>query len=211
MAFISARWLNQKDLEGCDELCTRPGAAEPRAAAPWTGVESEFFSPVIAAIGRPRADGRGRPRCGAPHASADAVERNERCLHTDQSFVRPTRRSEGDPLLVRRLKSAVLDGPRFDAAEADIARELGLSGRTLRRRLRELGTTYAETLAEARFAFAKGCLADASLTIGDVADRAGYSDVSNFRIAFKRWASCSPRMFRAGLGLNPDPAGSTEP
>lgn len=212
MAFTSARWPNPTDLAGCDELCIRPAAAEPRAAAAWRIVESDSSSPVMAAIGHPpRADGRRRRRPDAPIASADAVKRTERCSYTDRSFVPPTRRSETDPLLVRRLKSAVLDGPRFDAAESDIARELGLSGRTLRRRLRELGTTYAETLAEARFAFAKRCLADASLTICDVADRAGYSEVSNFRIAFKRWANCSPHMFRAELGLKPDPAGSTEP
>lgn len=106
-----------------------------------------------------------------------------------------------DPPLVRRLKEVVLTGPRFDAAEADVARELGLSGRTLRRRLRELGTTYAWTLAEIRFAFAKRCLADPGLTIGEVADRAGYTEVSNFRCAFKRWANCSPQTFRNSLGV----------
>ncbi|MHA0333470.1 helix-turn-helix domain-containing protein [Sphingomonas aquatilis] len=106
-----------------------------------------------------------------------------------------------DPPLVRRLKELVLTGPRFDAAEADVARELGLSGRTLRRRLRELGTTYAWTLTEIRFAFAKRCLADPRLTIGEVADRAGYTEVSNFRCAFKRWANCSPQTFRNSLGL----------
>lgn len=112
-----------------------------------------------------------------------------------------------DPPLVRRLKRIVLTGPRFDAAESDIARELGLSGRTLRRRLHELGTTYADTLAQVRFAFARHCLADRSLTICDVADRLGYTEVSNFRNAFKRWASCSPRAFRAGLGLGDDGGG----
>lgn len=204
MAFTSGGWPNPTDLAGCDELCIRPAAAEPRAAPHWRIVGIDSSSPFMAAIEHPRADGRRRPRSEAPIASADAVKITERCSHTDQSFVPPTRGSEWDPVLVRRLKSAVLDGPRFDAAEADIARELGLSGRTLRRRLRELGTTYAEILAEARFAFAKRCLADASLTICDVADRAGYSEVSNFRIAFKRWANCSPHMFRAELGLNPN-------
>ena len=211
MAFTSARWPVPTDLAGCDELPIRPPAVESRTFAPWRIVESDSLSLVMAAIGHLRADGLERPRSGAPAATGDAEEGTERCSRTDRSCVPPTRRSEGDPLLVRRLKSAVLDGPRFDAAEADIARELGLSGRTLRRRLRELGTTYAKTLADARFAFAKRCLADASLTICDVADRAGYSEVSNFRIAFKRWASCSPRMFRARLGLNPDTVGSPKP
>ena len=106
-----------------------------------------------------------------------------------------------DPQLVRRLKQAILNGPRFDAAEADIARDLGLSARTLRRRLHCLGTSYAQTIAEVRFAFAKQCLADPQLTIGDVADRAGYTEVSNFRNAFKRWAHVSPQAFRTLMGL----------
>ncbi|MFS0850683.1 MULTISPECIES: helix-turn-helix domain-containing protein [Novosphingobium] len=116
-------------------------------------------------------------------------------VHSAASLVEPGK----EPLLVRRLKAAVLSGPRFDASEADIARELGFSARTLRRRLHALGTTYALTIAQVRFEFAKQCLADPMLTIGDVADRAGYTEVSNFRNAFKRWADCSPQTFRETL------------
>ncbi|HCW59757.1 hypothetical protein CA262_14370 [Sphingobium sp. GW456-12-10-14-TSB1] len=106
-----------------------------------------------------------------------------------------------DAFLIRRLKQAILNGPRFDAAEADIARDLGLSARTLRRRLHCLETSYAQIIAEVRFAFAKQCLSDPQLTIGDVADRAGYTEVSNFRNAFKRWAHVSPQAFRDLIGL----------
>lgn len=119
----------------------------------------------------------------------------------DQSAPQAVSLETNDPPLVRKLKSAVLAGPRFHAAEADLARELGLSSRTLRRRLRGLGTTYANILAEVRFAFAKRCLADVTLTISEVADRVGYTEVSNFRCAFKRWANRSPREFRAELAV----------
>lgn len=104
-----------------------------------------------------------------------------------------------DPALVRRLKQAILNGPRFDAAQVDVARDLGLSARTLRRRLRSLGTTYAQTIEEVRFAFAIQCLADPMLTIDDVADRVGYTEVSNFRHAFKRWSRIAPQAFRDAI------------
>lgn len=107
-----------------------------------------------------------------------------------------------DPALLRRLKTAILAGPRFNASEADIAGELGLSARTLRRRLYELNTSYAGTLARVRFAFARHCLADGRLTIAEVADRVGYTEASNFRVAFKRWANCSPQEFRDSLGIH---------
>lgn len=141
-----------------------------------------------------------RPRGSGGQSSRSCHTESQAAAFRDQDAP-PPHECLRDPPLIRRVKAAVLTGPRFDAAEADIARELGLSGRTLRRRLRDSGTTYAQTLAEVRFAFAKRCLSDPALTICEVADLAGYSEVSNFRNAFKRWSNCSPRVFREGLGL----------
>lgn len=105
-----------------------------------------------------------------------------------------------DPAFIRKVKKAFISAPRFEICEADIARSMGLSARTLRRRLQSFGTSYTRTIAQARFAIAKQCLSDPLLTIYDVAERVGYSEVSNFGIAFKRWAGCSPQAFRQRLG-----------
>lgn len=95
---------------------------------------------------------------------------------------------------------------RFPKIE-EIARRLGMSPRTLRRRLVAEGVSYASLLNETRAAIAKTYLRDSLLTIEDIADRVGYSDASNFRQAFHNWMGMSPshyrRTYRSG-GSNPD-------
>lgn len=84
---------------------------------------------------------------------------------------------------------------RFQKIE-DIARKLGMSPRTLRRRLVAEGVSYAGVLNETRAAVAKTYLRDSLLTIEDIADRVGYSDSSNFRHAFYNWMGMTPSQYR---------------
>jgi len=77
-----------------------------------------------------------------------------------------------------------------------VARELGLSGRTLQRRLREEGTTFAEVLDDLRRGMAEAYLADPRISIGEVSYLLGFSEQSAFQRAFKRWTGRTPRGFR---------------
>lgn len=78
----------------------------------------------------------------------------------------------------------------------EVARELALSPRTLRRRLTEHGLSYAELVTAERKSRALVLLRSDLMSIEDVCTKLGYSDVSTFARAFKRWVGCSPASYR---------------
>ncbi len=73
-----------------------------------------------------------------------------------------------------------------------VARELGMSSRTLARRLGEAGTSYQEVLSNFRKALAERYLKKSNMSQSEIAYLLGYSDVSSFASAFKRWTGQSP-------------------
>jgi AraC-like DNA-binding protein len=73
---------------------------------------------------------------------------------------------------------------------------VGLSVRTLQRRLAAAGTSHDLLIAEARFVMATEFLAESDAKILDLALDLGYSDHANFTRAFRRWAGCSPQEYR---------------
>ena len=77
----------------------------------------------------------------------------------------------------------------------ELARELNMSTRTLRRRLTEAGTSYRDLLDEVREALAEELLSGTPLSVSDVAIRLGYSEASTFIHAFKRWKGVTPAVF----------------
>lgn len=83
------------------------------------------------------------------------------------------------------------------APAAAVAAGLGLSERTLRRRLAAAGTSYSELLDEVRATLA-GELLDSQLTVDDVALRLGYAEASSFIHAHRRWTGRTPRQRTAG-------------
>jgi AraC-like DNA-binding protein len=78
-----------------------------------------------------------------------------------------------------------------------IAAELALSTRSLQRRLREEGTSFAEVIDGLRHDKAQLLLRDPNLAVYEVAYLLGYSDPSTFHRAFRRWEGTSPSRFRA--------------
>ena len=78
----------------------------------------------------------------------------------------------------------------------DYAELLGISERTLQRRLLSAGTSYKKLLDQARFEVARERLAKQNTSVTDLAFDLGYGELGNFTRAFKRWAGVSPRQFR---------------
>ncbi|MBT0587250.1 AraC family transcriptional regulator [Alteromonas oceanisediminis] len=78
---------------------------------------------------------------------------------------------------------------------SQIAASLNLSSRTLHRYLRAEGTQFKHIVDETLCALAQQYLREHGETIKSVAYRLGYSDVANFRRAFKRWMGVSPQQF----------------
>jgi AraC-like DNA-binding protein/2-polyprenyl-3-methyl-5-hydroxy-6-metoxy-1,4-benzoquinol methylase len=104
------------------------------------------------------------------------------------------------PPLSQRVRDLVADhyqGTKPPMEE--VARKLSLSGRSLRRRLSEEGTSYASLLEEAFAEVARRKLSDPSARIQEVAHRMGFSEASAFHRAFKRAIGVTPAQFREGL------------
>jgi AraC-like DNA-binding protein len=77
-----------------------------------------------------------------------------------------------------------------------VARALGLSARSLRRRLYDEGVSY-NTIAEGALAtLAKQLLSDDARSIQETAYTMGFSDPSAFYRAFKRWTGTTPKTYR---------------
>jgi len=86
------------------------------------------------------------------------------------------------------------------------AASLGMSPRTLQRRLRDEGTSFRKVHDDARREIASDFLADPSFSISEVADRLGFGDVSAFDTAFKRWTRRTPRAYRREILAVDSPA-----
>lgn len=78
-----------------------------------------------------------------------------------------------------------------------IANELGISERTLQRRLTDEGTSFKQLLTEARREQAREFLADPSLDIKEVAFLLGYEDQNSFYRAFRLWEGDTPSNWRS--------------
>jgi AraC-like DNA-binding protein len=86
--------------------------------------------------------------------------------------------------------------PHGKANVKDVAQKLGMSQRTLTRHLASEGLTFVKMLQELRLDLAKRDLADRDLSITQIAWLLGYSEVSAFTNAFKRWTGKTPRTAR---------------
>jgi AraC-like DNA-binding protein len=82
------------------------------------------------------------------------------------------------------------------APAVQVAAALGLSERTLRRRLAEAGTSYRQLVDEVRSALAAELLGSGRLLVGDVAVRLGYAEATSFIAAHRRWTGRTPRAGR---------------
>lgn len=102
------------------------------------------------------------------------------------------------PSLVTAVRQAVreslIDGiPPIGA----VARTLGMSRRTLQRRLADDATTYHAVIDDLRHELARAYVGTPSLPLAEIAFLLGYSDVSAFVRAFKRWTGTTPGQLRA--------------
>ncbi|MFL6229042.1 MAG: AraC family transcriptional regulator [Pyrinomonadaceae bacterium] len=77
-----------------------------------------------------------------------------------------------------------------------VARQLGLSPRTLQRKLNEEGTSWKDLLDEVRRNLSERYLREHEMAICEVAYLLGFSESSAFHRAFRRWTGSTPSEFR---------------
>ena len=90
----------------------------------------------------------------------------------------------------------------LDAGGADpdsVGERLGLSERTLQRRLAQEGTTLRAIVAQQQYGRARDLLSDSALSIADVSARLGYGNPPAFTRAFRKWSGLTPAEYRGAM------------
>jgi len=96
-----------------------------------------------------------------------------------------------------RVRDVLVEQARTQQPDMNgVARALGLSRRSLRRRLVAEGSSYKAIVKEALAIVAKQYLRDRRLTIQETAFEMGFADTSTFHRAFKRWTGRTPSAYR---------------
>jgi len=100
--------------------------------------------------------------------------------------------------LIERLAQVVFRDLNSHSIEQDrIAREIGMSSRTMRRKLADEGSSFQQVLDECRMRQAVfEFRTRPDLSIAQIALRLGYAEHSNFTRAFHRWSGVSPHAYR---------------
>lgn len=168
---------------------THAGASSPRYREVF-GVEVEFSAPLDELVFATAA-------LALPLATADAIT----SAALEESVARLAASPHApSPLPVRaRQAAADLTGPVTFAA---LAGRLGVSERTLRRRLAEAGYTLRSLIDEARRERADALLA-AGVAVKEVAFALGFSEPAAFSRAYLRWTGRRPGEGRAGRRRSP--------
>jgi len=181
----SARSLTGVDFDPIEVRFRHAAPRETRA------IEAFFQAPV---------------RFGAPRSELvfDVARLATPLLKADPDLAAFFQRSADDLLerygsegLARRLRGLLSGelGRALPTLETAAAR-LGVSARTLRRRLHEEGTTFQDVLDETRCELAKRHLGEDRLALSEVAFLLGFSEPSAFHRAFKRWTGQTPLAYR---------------
>lgn len=133
----------------------------------------------------------------APMREADPVLRSvlERYLCAELEAVDPAQSLEDS------VRSAIVRAlPEQNADLEAVATHVGLSSRVLQKRLQQSGTSFQELLDHVRESLAKRYLLQPRVSLAGTALQLGYSDVTAFHRAFKRWTGLTPGEFRRRAG-----------
>ncbi|MEA2983891.1 MAG: hypothetical protein QOD94_145 [Alphaproteobacteria bacterium] len=106
------------------------------------------------------------------------------------------RKAKASPLRVRVENTLAELLPHGQARVDIVAAKLGMSPRTLARRLAAEGLLFSEIARELREGLAHRYLADRELPVSQIAWLLGYKEVAAFTHAFRRWTGKTPSKVR---------------
>ena len=188
MHLTTSRWFGRQahDLEAWFTYPEPPdisehraifGAATLRFSAPWNGFVHD------AALLDERVPGAD------PKVHAILRQHAEQLLRE---------RAHGNGLVEQvraKLLASLKDGP---LSASDVAKGLGITRRTLTRRMAEHGTKFSELLDDVRRQAATYYVSASEHSLIDIAFLVGFSESSAFIRAFKRWHGVAPTAYRRG-------------
>lgn len=202
--FVFVRWLAQRPLP-LQALAFPHPAPSPAARArldDFFGVKVQFGAPVTRACFDARLLAEPIPSADASllpllqqHAEA-LLSARQTGLHglngLSPSGVSPPVEPLGEQVRRQIAERLAQDGARM----AEVAQALGLSPRTLQRRLAALGTPFQALLDGVRRELAQRYVADPALSLTEIAFLLGYAEQSSFTHAFKAWFGQPPQAVR---------------
>lgn len=114
-----------------------------------------------------------------------------------QTIASTARQSErAAPVTVRVRRELLKRIGQESFEQTVVAAALGMSRRTLRRRLEEEGQKFSRLLAGCRMEIAKRMLLTPGTQLHEISERLGYSEVSAFERAFRQQEGATPSQFR---------------
>lgn len=159
--------------------------AKPKAAAQFT----EFFGAPIEWGAREAALLFDHSALNDPLPAAN----RELAIANDAVLKRLLARLVKDDIAGRVRGTLIERLPSGAVKQADIAKAIAMSERSLQRKLAEAGTNYQKLLDETRRDLGEAYVREGSRSITEIAYQLGFSDPANFTRAFRRWLGVAPR------------------
>lgn len=99
--------------------------------------------------------------------------------------------------IAAQVRAAIVRNLAHDRVRlAQVAQALGMSARSLQRKLAEAGTSYQAVLDQARHQLATDYLRQDGLALADIAFLLGFQEQSAFTHAFREWSGMNPGAWR---------------
>ena len=121
----------------------------------------------------------------------------ESSQHMQQQCQRLIARLSKQGKFVDEVRMLILGRPGGFPSIENVAESLHMSSSTLRRRLKEEGSSFRALTDEIRFGLAKDYLVETRLPLEEISELLGYTEPGNFSHAFRRWSGESPRSWRS--------------
>jgi AraC-like DNA-binding protein len=170
-----------------------PMQVELRRSRPTPDVHAAYF-------GCPVRYGAERNRMMLRHADLDlpfAGYNPELLEMLTPALAGALRDLEAQTSLSDQVKAVLLQAlPSGRPDIADVAREMGMSERTLQRRITDEGTAFRELVNAARHDLSRRLLSDQTNDMAEVAYMLGYQDTRSFYRAFRSWEGTTPNAWR---------------
>lgn len=133
-----------------------------------------------------------------PLKTADLLSHRQVLSFLEYSRTRSRESAEIIESVERALRQRLGEQPHV----GEVARELCMSERTLRRRLADCGVSFQTLLDQLRKNRALELLANPQLSVEQIAFAIGFTDPHNFRRAFRRWTGKTPGVLRGEIQEN---------
>jgi AraC-like DNA-binding protein len=182
------RWVTNRDLHPLALELRFPRPADLRPYQDAFKCPLRFDAPANALLFAP-----SDVKLPLPTAHAELAEVHDRvaCEHLQRLDPAQTCH-RARAVIIRHLQDGEPRRPK-------IAGILGMSERTLQRRLAAEGTSFQHLLDDTRRELARHYLGQREVSLADTAYLLGFSDQSSFFRAVRRWFGSSPRHYRAHL------------